>query len=88
MTDNISKTITALFNRETEAFVAVPEGVDAAFVRTGATITKNMGNYNSLKVEVTVQSPVPVESIAEATDALAEFCKARALEMLPKKEAK
>lgn len=88
MTNNASKAITDLFDRTTDHMVSVPDGVDAAFVRVGCTITKNMGNYNSPKVEVTVQTPVPVEAVTEATDILSEFCKARALEMLPKKDVK
>jgi hypothetical protein len=56
-----------------------------ATVRVTAGITKNMGNYNSLKVEVAVSVPCHPTRVEETTALLKEFVGATAKAMLAPK---
>ena len=68
--------------------LVLPDGVQTAQVTVTCQITKNMGNYNSLKVGVTVSTPTLPEHVEKATAALEDYVKTRALALLTPKDAK
>jgi hypothetical protein len=45
---------------------------DPAFVRVNAGVTKNLGNYESLRVDVSITAPCYVEEIDKVQKAIAE----------------
>lgn len=45
---------------------------DPAYVKVAAGVTKNLGNYESLRVDVSISVPCYVEVVQETFDAVAE----------------
>lgn len=45
---------------------------DPAYVKVNAGVTKNLGNYESLRVDVSISVPCYVEVVQETFDAVAE----------------
>lgn len=84
LTELQGKIVTAQSSVETEIEVPVIE--NPAYVKVAAGITKNMGNFNSLKVEVSVSVPCHVTRIEETEAAVREFVTSTAKGMLTKKD--
>lgn len=65
--------------------VAIPEGVPVASIRCSVQLTKNLGNYSSIKVDVSVTTPCLPSQIDTLMPEVEEYVKARVKGLLVKK---
>jgi len=85
LTELQGKLVLAQTSVESELEVPIIE--NPAYVKVSTGITKNMGNFNSLKVEVSVSVPCHVTRIEETEAAVREFVTATTKSLLTKKES-
>lgn len=66
--------------------VAIPEGVPVASIRCSVQLTKNLGNYSSIKVDVSVTTPCLPSQVDTLMPEIEEYVKGRVKGLLVKKE--
>jgi hypothetical protein len=68
--------------------LAIPEGVPVCSIRASVALTKNLGDYNSIKVEVSVTTPCLPSQVETLMPVLEEYVKERAVGLMPAKKVK
>ncbi len=76
-----------LTKEESESFPGLsvkqyPQGVPLATVVQGTSVTKNLGNYESVRTHVQVSMPCVVEEIRECYDAVQRFVEEKLSEQI------
>lgn len=78
-------TTATAYETETQAIedmgdIVFPPGTEAAFVRVGAGKTINLGNYESLRIDVSVTLPCLTSKVSETFQSAADFVADKLLE--------
>lgn len=71
---NRKDTLQKTEQREDLEEVALPPGVEPAFVRVGFGKTYNLGNFNSLRVDVAVTMPCAPKDVDKTYKETAQYC--------------